>query len=458
MKNKKNVRDRLGTRRHQKELKRRFFKRKQKKSYRVFKFNDVNKNIIDIKYSYLSDKLKYIVDCEKIDLLGPIYNANIKFNKVKVVKVPKVFSLVENADESHKFIKSVINIIYYNKAYKIVLNYSDCHTIHLGAQVYFDILLKDMFRFVRGFSRYYPDKCLLKSVDTTGYDKDIGKLLFSIGSSAIHTNKSIKYKDIEPYPLCEFQKKTDASESYNRDTKERDTTKLLKYVISSLKRMNKKLSQDRIESLAVIIGEILINAEEHSLFNHRYSIGYFKEFDNNEGGYGIFNLVILNFGETIYDKFKSEKCPRKDIVDKMRQLSKKYTEKTLFGKSINEEVLWTLYALQEEVTSVSKEKNIKRGNGSIKFIENFFNIKGDDRKVDDISRLAILSGNTSIVFDGTYGIREKNKNGETFKMMTFNDSGEISDKPDSKYVKFVKNHFPGTIISAQILINKDDLE
>ena len=32
--------------------------------------------------------------------------------------------------------------------------------------------------------------------------------------------------------------------------------------------------------------------------------------------------------------------------------------------------------------------------------------------------------------------------------MTFNKNGDTKQKPDKKYVNFVKNYFPGTIISA----------
>ena len=107
---------------------------------------------------------------------------------------------------------------------------------------------------------------------------------------------------------------------------------------------------------------------------------------------------------------------------------------------------------------MSFDKYRKRGHGSIQFIESFFNIKGTNSKADTISKMAILSGNTSIIFDGKYNIKEKTlPNGDTFKYMTFNDSGDISEKPDKNYVKYVDNYFPGTIISAKILFNEDDL-
>ena len=167
--------------------------------------------------------------------------------------------------------------------------------------------------------------------------------------------------------------------------------------------------------------------------------------------------MILNFGRTIYEKFNSEDCPNQDVVQKMRGLSKAYRKRNLFSiKKFEEENLWTLYALQEGVSSVSPEE-YKRGNGSIRFIESFFNIK-ESQDVDDISYMTILSGKTRIYFNGKYNIATKrNESGETFKVMTFNESGSINEKPDSDYVSQTKEYFPGTMISAKILLNDDDL-
>ena len=166
----------------------------------------------------------------------------------------------------------------------------------------------------------------------------------------------------------------------------------------------------------------------------------------------------MNFGQTIYEKFKSEDCPNKDIVRRMEDLSKKYTSRLFFlpGK-FEEESLWTLYALQEGVTSISTD-SYKRGNGSIRFIESFFNIKGSQED-DNISRMTIVSGNTKIVFDGTYSITEgRSSDGTSHKMMTFNKSGSIEDMPDNKYVTYTKNYFPGTMISVELLLNDDDVK
>jgi hypothetical protein len=456
LKNKKGILTRLASKRHWNNVKRKNTKRKNHESKRIEKYAS-NFNIAEVKYRLLSDSLKYIADCEKTEILEPSFNNHNKFKKVKSLKVPIVFSLVDNPNESYTFIKNVINTIYHNKAKELRLDYSNTTIVHIGAQLYLDILLRDIFTYSKKLSNKQPNLSLLNKVRSINVkNENVEKLLHSIGSFAIHMNTNKTYEDIVPYKLCEFKKNDSSSTLFNIETKERDVTDLVQYVIDSLEKINKELTDDSIENLSIIIGEILINAEEHSTNQHRFSIGYFQS-NNGEEETGIFNLVILNFGKTIYDKFKDKDCPRKDIVKQMEDLSEKYTSKRLFGETIKEETLWTLYALQEEITSVSPQKNIKRGNGSIKFIESFFSLKGENGNLDSVSRLAILSGNTSIVFDGTYGIKETTKVEDKFKVMTFNESGNISDKPDANYVKFVKNHFPGTIISAQILISKDDL-
>lgn len=141
----------------------------------------------------------------------------------------------------------------------------------------------------------------------------------------------------------------------------------------------------------------------------------------------------------------------------MQSLSHVYNILRFFRiSSFEEETLWTLYALQEGVTS--KANYMKRGNGSIQFIESFFNLGGGNVDESKESYMTILSGNTKIVFDGTYNITEKiNNEGERFKVMTFNDTGNIEDSPDGRYVSYVKHYFPGTMIHVKLKLKEEDL-
>lgn len=374
--------------------------------------------------------------------------------------VPKHFSIVENAKESYSFLQLVLGVLITQKQQIVEIDYKQCVTVGLGAQVLLDIILKDMISFYKLCDRHKKTAPRVKEINGVNIkNENVQKLLFSVGSPAIHSNKSTRFRDIIPYSLCIHDRDSTGDPLEISAQKDIDTTNLVDYVLSCLERMGKSLPPEKLDDLCVVISEILINAEEHSTTKYRFSIGYFHEVNQDGEHYGMFRLVILNFGDTIYEKFNSPNCPNRSVVSKMKKLSSDYTKRNLFFfKTFEEETLWTLYSLQEGVTSIPPIEYKKRGNGSIQFIESFFNIKGSNNGEDSFSKMAILSGNTSIMFDGKYAITErKDANGDNFKYMTFNKSGNIEEKPDSKYVKYVDEYFPGTIISAKILFNEDDV-
>lgn len=435
-------------------------KRRQQHEYNrkiKLEFGEVPSYVAAFK-NWIPENLQYVFNNENLDI--NFDNINPQINGIKgVFKVPRYFSLIEKPEESYSFIYRFLSSLLAQEYTHYQIDYSGVKKIDLGAQIYFDALMLDLIKFLKRCSKHPKTNSRVEEIEGVNINnEDVRKILFSVGSPTILDNKTIHFKDIIRYPLCVRRVKANSDKVKAAEKKDIDTSRLAEYVIECLGRMNKTLNEDRIDDLCKVIGEVLINAEEHSTTNCRYSVGYFKEVNHNDDEYGVFHLVILNFGMSIYEKFKDPYCENKEVVEKMISLSKKYTTKKWFEfGQFEEETLWTLYALQEGVTSVSPEEYASRGNGSIQFIESFFNIKGD-LDVDDKSRLNIISGNTQIHFDGQYGIREITKNKENFKVMTFNKSGNIEEPPDRKYVKRRSTYFPGTIIEAKILINKDDIE
>jgi len=380
------------------------------------------------------------------------YNHDKKFKRSYKIRndqiiIPKIFSLTEKANESFSCIHAILFHLKGNKEPSLDIDYSNCQELHLDAQMYLDILLKEHIKYFR--LKGYNIKLRL-----IGFRKNpsVLNLLASVGSFAIHNQLDVVIPGVIKYPLCERKKRKGYTSKSVMARKEIDTTSLADYVINCLGEMNREMGSEKRNDLCKVIGEVLINAEEHSTMGGRYSVGQFVK--NPNGKSGLFKLLIFNFGETIYEKFKSKDCPNKTVVKRMSDLSENYTRSGIFKSSIfEEETLWTLYALQEGITSFA---DWKRGNGSIRFIESFFNIKGN-QQVDQTSRLNILSGSTRILFDGSHRIKEKVKMGEKFKVMTFNKSGEIENPPDQNYVTFADFYFPGTMISANIQIDENDI-
>jgi hypothetical protein len=450
----------------QKRYRRNLKSKRKKKAKRIL----INEDFIELKlilnndYSYyniletfLPKNLKYLLWCENSHL----FIENLFFKQINtngIFFVPVRFSLIDNPEISYDFIRIVTSALIFQQNSTIVIDYTYCNYVSLDAQIYLDIVIKDVITFFKRCRKYKRLRSNVEEIKgNNANNADVRKMLFSVGSPTIHANSSIKYDDIIPYKLCIHNSLSKSPKNINR--KDVDTTLLADYVITCLARLNRKLSDEKLSDLCIVISEILINAEEHSTNNYRYSIGYFTEMNSNGDHFGIFRLVILNFGKTIYEKFKDPNCPNQNSVKKMIDLSETYNKKRFWvKKEFEEETLWTLYSLQEGITSTDPKEYKQRGNGSIRFIESFFNIKGTKQIEDNISKMTLMSGNSKIVFDGTYNIVSDIKHGEKFQYMTFNESGNIMNKPDSKFVSFVENYFPGTIISAEILFNEDDLE
>lgn len=364
--------------------------------------------------------------------------------------VPECFSLIDHSEESFRFLRLLFDAIQNGGTEKIFIDYSKCERIDVDASICMDLILAQHIKYLNDCKRRGYDDVFPNFIQPINFNRPhINKILFSIGAYSNLRGFNIRYSDTLPLPV--LVNSQDREDRWN--VSEIDLTKIVEYIKQCLGRMGRELTQEAETEFYKVVGEVMSNAEEHSSMPHRFAIGFFQEYHNDEQ-FGIFNFSIFNFGDTIYDTFKSAKCKNPKVVKQMEELSEDYTKRGWFLKpDFQEETLWTLYALQEGVTS--KEK--KRGNGSIQYIENFFRLKGDLIK-DDVSKLVIMSGNTRVVFDGTYKIFEKPSKDKKreFKMITFNKSQDIHDKPDQEFVTFAPQFFPGTMISARILIKFDN--
>ena len=409
---------------------------------------------------FLPKNLAYLTGEEK----SPFYIKKLEKKskkKVGIFIIPKHFSMIENSKESMNVLRSIVAAFMFQTYEELWLDYKNCVTVDLPTQVFLDSILLDIDEFIKSCKKANIYKYVrLSSVGGKNIDnQNVVRLLYSVGSPVELINKQVAYKDIIPYRLRRFDKDK-LSINSALVQKEIDTTTLLDYVNSCLSRVKKNLSRETSMDLGYVIGETLINAEEHSSLKYRYLIGYFEECNQDGKHFGLLNLVIMNFGQTIYEKFKYpiENIPiNTECLSKMKKLSDQFKSHSLFRKDkFTEETLWTLYSLQGGVSCIPREIS-QRGNGTIQFINSFFKLKGDEN-VDNISRMFLLSGNTRIDFDGTYKLVDvKDENGSPRGIISFNQTGKLTDAPDEKYVRNVPDYFPGTIIFAKLLINDDDL-
>lgn len=387
------------------------------------------------------------------------------YRRVWTIKVPQTFSIVEKPNESYEVIKKICTCFYHQCCQELILDYEKCQYTDLLTQVFLDAVLMDIDKFLKichrpQYRRYkiVKNDVRLNTIGGKNYDDSILRMVNSVGSPANIINRRVEFPDVIPFRLIRYDS-VGSSDERRLGQKEHDTTLLIDYLNDCLARVHKELTKTACDNLGYVIGETLINAEQHSTLNYRYVIGYFEE-NSNKGSdhFGLLNLVIMNFGKTIYEKFKypeEGEAINEDCVKEMEKLSGQFKWKKLFNDDLTEETLWTLYSLQRGVSCIPVSKE-KRGNGTIKFIESFFKIKGNPG-VDNISHMYLLSGSTRIDFDGMYRV-QTDENGKSLGRITFNDSGSFQDKPDDKYVKHIDCYFPGTAIFVKLLIDDNDIK
>jgi hypothetical protein len=210
--------------------------------------------------------------------------------------------------------------------------------------------------------------------------------------------------------------------------------------------LNKKGKQ----YLGNLLTEVIGNAEEHG-GGKWYTIGHWHRGEHGEARkFGRCHIVIMNYGTTIHESLADNSVSPQLKTD-LKHLSDLHKQRKLFGKEWDEGALWTLYALQERVSRYAGlPGSLDRGNGSIEVIEFFRKLSGD-------GRMAIISGNSYILFDGTYQLGPIQRNGETLQVIAFNKENDLQKAPDRKYVFRLPSRFPGTIVSIELTLEEEYL-
>ena len=240
--------------------------------------------------------------------------------------------------------------------------------------------------------------------------------------------------------------------------KELEASKLADYVSDCLDKYGFKLTRDGLRLLGSLVGEVLTNAEEHSGTTDWWIAAYLRQ--PKDAQYGDCHITIFNFGDTLADSL--QKLPTNSRLRKeMDDLVRMHTKRSFFRRRRwTQDDLWTLYALQEGVSRLNVEEGAlgNRGLGTIAMIE-MFQALGQVLQGADRPMMCVLSGNTHILFDGTFRLAPKpSGDGEERRIIAFNDTNDLGRPPDGGYVRHLKRRFPGTLISLRFYIDPEYLE
>jgi hypothetical protein len=204
-----------------------------------------------------------------------------------------------------------------------------------------------------------------------------------------------------------------------------------------------KLRPEERARLLIYAGEILDNAEEHAGMREWSIVGY-VDTDSEDH---LCEIAIFNFGRSFAETFSSlsqNSYAYKEVAPYLDQ----HRRKGFFNTGWREEDLLTLVALQGHVSSKNTSSSTTRGQGTVDIIKFFQKVHLECvGTAGPCAEMAILSGKTHILFDGTYQMAP---DASGRNVIAFNAQNDLSSKPDPKYVRNLGGDgFPGTVISIR---------
>jgi hypothetical protein len=366
--------------------------------------------------------------------------------KEKII-LPKIFSII---DDPEGFLSILNNIDLNNieKLREIYVDHSTVQEIDLAAESILDFLIMELKKSKRNQKKFNISGILPNDVQIDRYIRAIG-----IVKNLDIKTKLIDSQDDDRLRIFKMRNKSHYETSLTQpDWKSTATTEFVKHINDCLQDHNKKLIRTAEGRLASYIGEILNNAEDHSGYDESTIVGYLDNASANH----ICEIAIFNFGKTIAQTF--HEMPENSYTNiEISEYIESHTRKTLFSKEWSKNDLLTLVALQGHISSKNYHKDQDRGQGTVDLIDFFQKIhKKCVSEKSSLAEMAILSGNTHIYFDGKYKM-SADETGR--KVIAFNDKNDLSQKPDSRYVRNLgKLNFPGTIISIRFPMKAENTE
>ena len=352
-------------------------------------------------------------------------------NNSSSIELTEVFSITKNPKETLQCLYKIASWFFNNSNLDISILCEHTSEMDLSALIILDALI------VKG--KKYINKLGYKCKISGSFPSDINaKELFLFSGLPKYFDLSSKVSQqvelLDPFSTI--------------DETTLETHRIIDYYDNCLNRNGYRLNKKGKIYLFYLINEIVDNARIHNDIKGKFYCGGFYSHNTKKG-----QLSIISFGNTMYESlnspFTSENIKKK-IIEYIN------VQKKFFDLNYNEEMSWTVFALQYKISRFNNAESEDRGTGTIQFIEAFMNMGQTMKQEKPI--MSLVSGNTHILFDGTYTLKEKTIKNEKVKVIAFNEHNDLKEKPDKNYVKDMKIKFPGVIINIEFFMDPDYLE
>lgn len=368
-------------------------------------------------------------------------------------KIPKVFSLKRNYEETLEIIISLNYTIFEFRGLdlKITLDFSLCEDVDLPSLFLLQICRIQMMGDLERINKRLSVIKFIPKIDVLKSEKDIvNKLLWLNGFIEVD-ELTFEKGDLVPLHTIGFLSGRKQQRSYLENKKGKFIARTVSYINRCLNDIGFELSLEGKGFVDGILSEMLNNAEDHSAFENWYlTANYFKNLTINEEDekIGELNLAIFNFGYSIFEGIEEKKSDNKEQYQIMNDLFETY----IVDKKISKDNYFTLLSLQEGISRL-KYTDKSRGTGTIKFIKSFLEL-GEFENDSLKSKLHIFSGCTEVICENKYKPFTK----EGVNLLSLNSVRDLTQKQDPENLKELKISFPGTMLNAKIYLNQNFLD
>lgn len=360
-----------------------------------------------------------------------------------MIRFPKTFSFIDQPEEALEVIESLVAHTLSRKVKRLRFDQSDCELTDLCANAVVGVLANEARERVRKrvSGRFPTDPLQARIAAASGLPKFAG----------------VKYEaDGDFLTLGLIRGRYGREHARKSSRRELVATQVTRYVNACLDRYGRRLSREGARFLSSIVGEVIGNAEDHSGTLNWWVAGYLHH--ESDASYGDCHLTIFNFGRTLAQTLASLP-PDSLLRQRIDRLVDIHTTKGWFRLGWNREALWTLYALQEAVSRHQRDpaKLTDRGQGTADLIT-FFQELGQSDAAASEPRMCIVSGRTHILFDNTYLMAlQPTDTGKDRRIIALNDSNQLEEPPNPKFVRTLRRYFPGTLISLRFFLDEEHL-
>lgn len=216
-----------------------------------------------------------------------------------------------------------------------------------------------------------------------------------------------------------------------------------------------ELTDDARSNFAVIIGEILDNAERHSSVKDRdgtWTVAAFMARREIEGEevYAC-HMAFLSLGDTFAEGLESTSSPR------IREVLGHYVdEQKRNAAPQSRETLITLAAIQDGITCDPRAFEDGRGGTGLLDIADMVYALAASDAARASARVTIISGRSCIMLNGPY-IRGVSEDDDDPRKLWCNATNSRKEAPSSDHVFDLPIKLPGTVISVSFKLDTDYL-